>query len=122
MLNFTVDWDTSLILMNVDVPQNTELRIRFHEHLFEQLEQQRPEGYCYGDTLIMVMNEVQEQQVTWEYTELEVIATMPLEAGTKTIEIVSTVPIEETQVNNSLLDLNRTQTPQCSKNNRNAVL
>ncbi|WP_187147497.1 hypothetical protein [Candidatus Nitrososphaera gargensis] len=42
------------------------------------------------------MNEVQEQQVTWEYTELEVIATMPLEAGTKTIEIVSTVPIEET--------------------------
>lgn len=90
VLNFEVDWNASSILMSVDVPRDTELRIRFHEHLFEQLEHvQRPEGYRFGETLTVFVDGVQERQIMWEYTELEVTATLPLEAGTKTVEIIS---------------------------------
>jgi hypothetical protein len=88
VVNFEVDWETSSILMQVDAPQGTELRIRFHEHLFEQLEhQQRPEGYRFGDRFVVFVDE-EVKDVTWEYTELEVIAAIPLEAGTEIIEIV----------------------------------
>ena len=52
VVDFEVDWDTSRVQMSVDVPQDTELRIRFHEHLFESLErQQRPDGYRFGISL-----------------------------------------------------------------------
>ncbi len=88
VLSFEVDWNASSVLMIIDASQDTELRIRFHEHLLEQLEnQQRPEGYHFGDTLMVFVDEVGEQQVRWEYTELEAIAAIPLEADAKTIEI-----------------------------------
>lgn len=88
VVDFEVDWDTSIILMTVDVSQDTELRIRFHEHLFEQLEHQaRPEGYRFGDYLEVFVDEV-HKQVEWEYTELEGTATIQLEAGARSIEIV----------------------------------
>ncbi|MEP0824331.1 MAG: hypothetical protein HRF40_02490 [Nitrososphaera sp.] len=89
MLDFEVDLDAHSIRMVVDIPSDTELTVRFHDALLHSVEGiDRSVIYPYENLFTIFVDGVPIDATTWEYTELESIVTIPLEAGSGTIEIV----------------------------------
>ena len=83
------DPNVSTIRIGVSVRNYTTLEIHLPIEMLKQLE---VSGYRITEELAVFVDDV-SLDATWQHTDREQIATIPLEQGTESIEIVGTYPI-----------------------------